>query len=346
MEVQAVAGAAGIVMGGVSAAVLAPVAIDWWERVSKSAEVRMRVRGSVRQRDGAVEGDPILGSLRRFWDVGAMLLEEGIPVFSRPAKALLRIPAASRGIDAVEFVVASSGLAASAPAICECAIACVAILVGVMWLATGSLSFSIIAAAAACWLALSAAVNRHEIAREAVAELLPDALNAIGVYYESGLSLMQAFEQASLETPGALGEKLGRVASDMKAGASAEEALGHLHKSSDTKSMAFVAVALEVQQRTGGALKPLLTHAAENVSDALEMKRFLEVKTSQSRLSAKIVSIMPVMLFLLMGAIDSGYIDEFFGSSTGIGLFLTAVVLEILGIAAVRRILGLNTGEV
>ncbi len=345
MEIQAVAGAASIVVYGVGVGLVAPVVFDWLDGISSSIDMKLRLRG--RSRD---DGDEAGGSLvarfaGRVRAVVEMLLEEGIVPLSGVACRLLRFAPVVRSVDAVEFALRSRGMAASRSTVCECGIAYLAAHVLLLWLATGSLAFALVASAGVAWLIVTIAARRQEAMRESVAEAFPDALNAIGVYYESGLSLMQAFEQAGLETPGPLGEKLGRVSADMKAGASAEEALEHLRMSSDTRSMAFVAVALEIQQRTGGALKPLLFHAARNVSDSIEMKRFLEVKTSQARLSAKIVSILPVVLFLLMGAIDHDYIDGFFGSGSGIALFVVAVALETLGILAVRRILGVNTGE-
>ncbi len=348
MEVQSVVGTASIVMTGVSAFVLTPVVISWWNKMQTAVEVRSRVRGKKRDTKdcSASKESPLSRLARQIEDMLTMAVEEGIPIFSKPRTILLRSSLVSKLIGSYEFVLASKGFSGTTSSVCECVIGGTVIFVLLIWLMTGSLLFSLIFAGAILSVGYSYAHGKQDTMKESIAQTLPDILNAIGVYYESGLSLMQAFEQAALETPGSFGKKLGKVSSDMRAGVSAEEALENLRKSSDTRALAFVTVALEVQQRTGGALKPLLQHAAKNVSDSFEMKRFLEVKTSQSRFSAKIVSIMPVILFLLMGIIEPGYIDNFLGTGAGVTIFCFAVVLEVIGILVIRRILGLNTGEV
>ncbi len=347
MEVQSVVGMSCIAMAGVSTFVLTPAAISWWNKMQTAVDVRLRVRGDKRNIENRNKSElrPLLRLTKQIEDILTLIIEEGIPIFSKPRDILLKSSFISKIIDSFEFVLASKGLSTSTNSVCECVIGAEAIFTLLIWLMSGSLLFSLIAVGAILGVGYSVAHNKQNAMKESVAQTLPDTLNAIGVYYESGLSLMQAFEQASLEIPGEFGQKLGKVSSDMRAGVSAEEALENLRNSSDTRVLAFVTVALEVQQRTGGALKPLLLHAAKNVSDSFEMKRFLEVKTSQSRFSARIVSIMPVILFLIMSLLEPGYIDNFLGTGAGITIFCFAVTLEVLGILVIRKILGLNTGE-
>jgi len=66
------------------------------------------------------------------------------------------------------------------------------------------------------------------------------------------------------------------------------------------------------------------------------------VQTAQSRLSAKVVSAMPLVLVGVLSVAMDGYLATFFNSAGGFMLLVTAVAMELVGIMLIRSILDID----
>jgi tight adherence protein B len=178
--------------------------------------------------------------------------------------------------------------------------------------------------------------------RELLREQLPDTLAAIGMCFSAGLSLQQALAQTARETAEPLGSQLRRTVQDIELGHGIADALRGLETRTNCADLRFVLVALEIQQTTGGSLREILEGAALSISESFELARSLEVQTAQARMSARIVSIMPLALLAVLSVAMPGYLASFFSSSTGFMLLVGAVALELCGVFMIRRILSIE----
>lgn len=188
--------------------------------------------------------------------------------------------------------------------------------------------------------ARTAVEGRAEEVREAV----PSALRSMGVCFKAGLSLQQTLKQVSREVQGPLSEAFVSAAYVLETGGSVPEALEMLKERSLSSELAFVCVALKVQHSTGGSLSPVLEAARESVQDDIELKRSLRVQTSQARLSARIVTVMPFLLIALFSLMSEGFLDPFFNSVAGFVLLALALLMQFAGVFLVRRMLDVKVG--
>jgi tight adherence protein B len=175
-------------------------------------------------------------------------------------------------------------------------------------------------------------------------EQIPDALRSLGICVNAGYSLQQAFEQTAQDTPEPLGAELRQASFDVCAGRSIEEALAALEKRTKAADLRFVIVALEIQHRTGGSLQELLENAADAVLASADLRRQLAIQTAQARLSAKVITILPLVLVAALSLAMEGYLQTFFSSPEGLAILFVALGMEAVGILAVRRILGVDLG--
>ncbi|MCL2339631.1 MAG: type II secretion system F family protein [Actinomycetia bacterium] len=173
---------------------------------------------------------------------------------------------------------------------------------------------------------------------------IPDTLQCLGFCFLSGCSLQQAFQQTTAETPEPLRSELAKVSDDLQSGMGVWEALSALEQRNRIMELGYLAVALEIQHRTGGSFKDLLDAVAVSVRSAGELKRQLQVQTAQSRLSFKVVAGLPLALVAVMSIAVDGYLATFFTSVEGFGLLLIATLLEVTGILLIRRTLGVDLG--
>jgi tight adherence protein B len=68
----------------------------------------------------------------------------------------------------------------------------------------------------------------------------------------------------------------------------------------------------------------------------------MEVQTAQAKMSARVVSVMPLLLMLVLSVAMEGYLASFFTSVPGFMLLITALGMELAGVMIIRKILGLN----
>lgn len=226
----------------------------------------------------------------------------------------------------------------------ERALLSIAVVVeGAVTLVAGVITANVVGgvAVAACTLALAVACvgGARDRRREAIREAVPDALRSMGTCFGAGLTLLQTFNQVASELRGPLRLPFAQAAHVLETGGDANGALEELRSGSSVPELAFVAMALDVQHQTGGSLKQVLDAAHDTVEGELALKRSLRVQTAQAKLSAKVVSIMPLLLVAVFSLVSEDFLAPFFASVQGYALLTLAIGMQVAGIALVRRVL-------
>lgn len=171
---------------------------------------------------------------------------------------------------------------------------------------------------------------------------LPEALRLLCISLESGSSLVQALRYASDHCAEPLAGELKRTVWDLEAGHGFDEAIESLRARTGSSEFAFLAVAMEMQHRSGGSLVLILETTAALLKQSSDLKEELRTKTSQGRLSSRIVALMPLVLVGLLSLFSPGYLLAFFASPLGACLLALALILELAGIALVRKSLAID----
>lgn len=171
---------------------------------------------------------------------------------------------------------------------------------------------------------------------------MPEVLRLLCIALESGSSLPAALRYAAQNSNGVLAAELDKTVWDLEAGHGFDEALERLRERTGGSEFAFLAVAMEIQHRSGGSLSDILNNVSTLLKQTSELKDDLRTKTAQGRLSSRIVSLMPFALLVILSLFSPGYLSGFLSSPLGICLFVFALLLEILGCVLVRRALAVD----
>ena len=86
-------------------------------------------------------------------------------------------------------------------------------------------------------------------------------------------------------------------------------------------------------------MERVLDAARETVEGELELTRSLRVQTAQAKLSARIVSVMPIVLVALFSLVSKDFLGPFFSSFAGMALLCIAIAMQVAGIVSVRHML-------
>jgi tight adherence protein B len=272
------------------------------------------------------------------------LTERGIP-FCRPVSSLLlRIRWLRVSCENCARALEIKGYDIKTSVVCELLLVACGVLAGVVLLFTGMLLAALCAAVLMVVLVFGQAQKLLDQWGDRLVEQIPDALRSLGICFNAGYSLQQAFEQVAQDTSDPLGAELKQAGFDVRAGWGIEEALSALERRTKVTDLRFALVALEIQHRTGGSLQDLLENAADAVLASADLRRQLVVQTTQARLSAKVVTLLPLALVAMLSLAMEGYLSTFFSSAEGLTILLLALAMEAAGVLIIRRILGVDLG--
>jgi len=101
----------------------------------------------------------------------------------------------------------------------------------------------------------------------------------------------------------------------------------------------FFVTALLIQKETGGNLAEILDGLSRVIRDRFRIYREVQVKTAQGRLTAGILIALPIMMMLMLLAINPKYMSVLFTDPNGPIVLLIAAVLQVIGSAILWKII-------
>lgn len=157
-----------------------------------------------------------------------------------------------------------------------------------------------------------------------------EAFGALAASMASGLSLAQAMRYVGSHAQEPVRTEFLRAEAQVACGAGMTEVLDELVERLHAPGLDFVTLALKVSRRTGAPLSDVLGEAARLVRERVELRRKLDVRTAQVRMSARLVAGMPVAMVAFLAATSSDFRE---GIATVPGAASIAVALLLDGIA-------------
>jgi tight adherence protein B len=185
-------------------------------------------------------------------------------------------------------------------------------------------------------------VGRQKSARlQKFDDQLSDMLNLMVNGLRAGYSTMQAMEAVSKELPSPICDEFRRVVQEMQLGISMEKALDGLVRRIPSKDLDLVVTAINVQREVGGNLAEILGTISHTIRERVRVKGEIRVLTSQAMISAKFLSLMPVIVFIALYFVNRPYIMELFKPETrsvGIPILVTGGVMIMVGYFVMQKI--------
>ena len=171
---------------------------------------------------------------------------------------------------------------------------------------------------------------------------LGDVLMTLGNGLRAGHSLLQALDTAANQCGAPLGPEMGRLLREIGAGIPVEEALDRLVVRCANPDLELMVTAIRVQREVGGNLAEILDKISATIRARVTVKNHLRVVTAQSRLSGIVVSVLPLAVFGLTTVIAPQVERTLTHDPLGRVLAGVAVVLELLGILAIRKVVAIR----
>ena len=167
---------------------------------------------------------------------------------------------------------------------------------------------------------------------------MPEAFSALAISLGSGHTLAQGMRFVGGHAEEPIRTEFLRVACSIDCGVPAASALDDLLERLPAPGLGLVSLALKVSQRTGAPLRDLLADAAAMVSERMELVRKLDVKTSQARMSARLVALMPIAMIGALTLLSPDF-RAGLGEPVGMGSVAVALALNVCAWLIIRRIM-------
>lgn len=282
---------------------------------------------------------PGRASVKRDLRVAQRLLAVAEPLgHGRAGRAVFGLPGAAALAEKLRGLLAAHGITATPQGTLAvlCMVSLAACLTGV--LVSTSLLGGAVGLAAIGALVSAALGSQTRKDRNALAAQMPDALRSLSGALGAGKSLSQAIEHVGRTLGEPMGPQFLQASFEIASGRSVEEAVEGLCQRIDAPGIALLGTALQISQRTGSSLNDLFAQTAQMASDSVALRRELEVKTSQVRLSAKVVAAMPVVLCGALTLLSSDY-RAGLSLQAGKTCLVVAALLDLSALLLVRRVM-------
>ena len=143
-----------------------------------------------------------------------------------------------------------------------------------------------------------------------IEEQLPDAVELMVRSLKVGHPFSSAISIVSKEIQDPLATEFGVIADESAYGRDVGEALKHMAERLDMQDLRFLAVAVTIQQQSGGNLAEILSGLAQVIRARFRLFRRVKAITAEAQWSGKFLSGFPVGCLLFIQVTDPHYYDE------------------------------------
>jgi tight adherence protein B len=171
-----------------------------------------------------------------------------------------------------------------------------------------------------------------------IEEQLPDAVELMVRSLRVGHPFVSAIQIVSKEVQDPLASEFGMISDEAAYGRDIGDALKDMAERLDMQDLRFLAVAVSIQQQSGGNLAEILAGLAKVIRARFRLFRRVKAITAEAKWSGKFLSAFPVLALIVINVGDPNYYDAvrdhpyFIPACFLVGIFLVLnlVVMRVL----------------
>ena len=181
--------------------------------------------------------------------------------------------------------------------------------------------------------------RRRDKRMGAIEEQFPDALDFLARSVRAGNAFSIALELLAEEAGEPLKTEIVKVVRELALGSSLDAALMGLIARIPLLEVRMFVAAVLLQRETGGNLSEVLTKLAMSVRERLRLRGQVRAASGQGRLTAKVLTFMPIATLLMLKLVSPVYLDPLVNDPLGRNLLGLAAVSQILGYIVMQKMI-------
>ena len=171
-----------------------------------------------------------------------------------------------------------------------------------------------------------------------IARQLPDGIDLMVRSLRAGHPLNAAFQVIAREMPDPLGSEMGIVADAITYGDDLTDAVTAFADRVGIEDARYLAVAINIQAGTGGNLAHVLEALAGVIRERFAMLRKIKALSAEGRLTAMIVSVVPLVIYVSLNLISPTYYGDVADDPLYTPFLAVGIVLTVLNAIVLRRL--------
>lgn len=169
-----------------------------------------------------------------------------------------------------------------------------------------------------------------------IEEQLPDAVELMVRSLRVGHPFASAVQIVAKEVQDPLGSEFGMIADESAYGRDVGDALKEMAERLDMQDLRFLAVAVTIQQTSGGNLAEILAGLAKVIRARFRLFRRVKAITAEAKWSGKFLSAFPIVALIVINIGDPNYYDEVRDHAMFIPACFTVGILLALNLLVMR----------
>jgi len=175
-----------------------------------------------------------------------------------------------------------------------------------------------------------------------IEEQLPEAVELMVRSLRVGHPFSSAISIVSKEVADPLGTEMGVISDETAYGRDVGECLKAMAERLDMQDMRFLAVAVTIQQQSGGNLAEILDGLAKVIRARFRLFRRVKAITSEAKWSGKLLSGFPILALIGINLIQPDYFDEVMGTSIFIPACLVVAAFLVANLIVMRSLVNIK----
>ena len=178
-----------------------------------------------------------------------------------------------------------------------------------------------------------------EARRIKIEDQLADAMVSLSSAVKAGLSLPQALEILSQQTPAPICQEFQQIVGEYQLGKPLERCLVEAKQRLRSENFALFAASMEASRESGGRLNETVDRIAHSVRELQRLERKILSETAEARASAFYMALAPpAVLAIYYFVIDPVATTQLFTTFAGQMMLSAAIVLNVVAYLWARKI--------
>jgi len=177
---------------------------------------------------------------------------------------------------------------------------------------------------------------------KAFARQLPDALELVARALRSGHSLASGLHVVVEEMPTPIATEFAIAYEEQNLGIPLEQALKSMLDRMPNLDLKFFVTAVAIQRTAGGDMAEILDKIGYIIRERFKIMGQVQALTGEGRISGVVLMALPIALFFAVLYLNPDYVMLLFTEELGKKMIAVAVVLQILGAVAIKKIIAIK----
>lgn len=185
------------------------------------------------------------------------------------------------------------------------------------------------------WLLRRARARRCDL----FIEQLPDALDVAIRSLQAGHPFMSSLAMVADELPDPVATEFRTLAEQLSYGTSMDDALNAMQERMPADDLHYLTMALSIHDKSGGNLTHTLRTLSDLIRSRYQLRGKIRALSSESRFTAKLMSVFPIIIYFVVDLITPGYFDTLWESSIRDYVVGFCIIMTLMGNFFIRRMI-------